>query len=166
MKLHLLVSASLFLLPSCGPEAAPPVEKHDDHAHEEAGHHHEPPNGGTLVELGDHFANLELVLNPKKGELNAWIHDGHATNPIRLPDARIPLGLALADGTRFDLALEPLANVLTGEVAGDTSQFRARDPKLIGLAEFEAFLPPLRIKGQTLGPFRFRFPSGELVATD
>lgn len=157
---------AVFPVISCGDSGGTtPHDESHEHAAEEHGHVHDAPNGGTLIELGDHFANLELVLNANKGELHAWIHDAHAQNAIRLPNRRIPVGVALSTGERFDLALEPVENVLTGEVAGDSSQFLARDPKLVKITDFEAFLPPLTIKGQTLGALRFRFPSGELVTT-
>src|SRR5690606_9176283 len=39
-----------------------------DHDHDHDHHHHEAPHGGHLVMLGDHVAQVELVLNAETGE--------------------------------------------------------------------------------------------------
>ncbi len=126
-------------------------------------HKHVAPHGGTMIELGDHFANLEFVLNNKKGDLNAWVLDAHAQNPVRLPHLKFGLAVLLEDGTRFDLQLTPVESALTGEKAGDTSQFSVRDPRLVGLERFECFLAYINIKGRPIASIRFQFPSGELI---
>ena len=139
--------------------------KHEEiaHVHAEDEHVHIAPHDGTMIELGEHFANLELVLDSEAGELQAWVHDAHAERSIRLSMKRLPLAISLGDGTRFDLGLEPVENVLTGETVGDSSQFQARHEKLVGVTSFEAFLPTIVIKGETLLAVGFAYPSGEIT---
>ena len=134
------------------------------HEEPEAAHHHEAPHGGTLVELGEHFANLELSVDAATGQVRAWIHDAHAENTIRVAMRRLPLAISLENGQRFDLLLEPVENVLTGEAPGDTSEFAGQSEQLLGVTSFHGVLPTVVIRGQTLLAVGFAYPSGEIVA--
>ena len=62
---------------------APGGEAHAGHNHSH-GHVHTAPHGGTLVELGNHAYNVELLRDPATGKLTAWILDAHAENFIRI----------------------------------------------------------------------------------
>ena len=71
-------------------------------------HEHHPPHKGTLVEFGEEFAHLELVLDPATGKLTAYALDGEAEKAVRLkqteivvetaPDNAIVTGLKLLTG--------------------------------------------------------------------
>src|SRR5690349_2906424 len=63
---------------------------HQPHAHAHH-HHHTAPHGGTLVELGEHAFNLELVRDEPTGALIAYVLDAHAENFVRLPLRTIEL---------------------------------------------------------------------------
>lgn len=128
-----------------------------------AEHSHEAPHGGTMIQLGDHFANVEFLVNDKKGELHVWFHDAHAQNSYRLAAQAIPIGIALEDGTHFDLMLKPVANVLTGETPGNTSQFSGKDSNLVGCKAFRGLLTPVSIQGRSLPALDFGFPSGNVM---
>jgi hypothetical protein len=57
--------------------------KEDDHKHEE----HKAPHGGTLLEIGDHAAHLELVHDDKAGKLTLYILDKEAKNAVAIKEA-------------------------------------------------------------------------------
>src|SRR5881628_3178191 len=82
-------------------------------------HEHHAPHGGALQVLGEEAAHVELSLDTKTGKLTAWVLDGEAERPVRI--AQPSLHLTLTDIGTVDLAA--VANPLTGETAGDTSQF-------------------------------------------
>jgi hypothetical protein len=41
-------------------------------------HEHTAPHGGSLVEFGEEFAHIELVLDSATGVLTAYVLDGEA----------------------------------------------------------------------------------------
>src|SRR5258708_19176066 len=47
-------------------------------------HEHHAPHGGTLVEVGEDFAHVELLPDLQQGNLTVYILDGEAENPIRI----------------------------------------------------------------------------------
>lgn len=116
-----------------------------------------------MIQLGEHFANVEFLVNDKEGELHVWFHDAHAQSSYRLTALRIPLAVSLEDGTRFDLLLEPVTSALTGETAGNSSQFSAKAPELIGCKAFRGLLTPVSIQGRTLPALDFDYPSGNVM---
>ena len=109
------------------------------------GHAHRAPHGGTLVELGEHAYNLELVRDDS-GKLTAYVLDGHAENFIRIPAPAIEV-VASPGGEKKSLTLRAVANPATGETVGDTSQFEAQADWLKGKAEIPATIPALEIRG-------------------
>ena len=86
--------------------------KHDDHAHGE-GHVHKAPHGGTLLEVGEHAYNLELVRDTEAGKLTVYVLDGHAENFVRI--AAPELQLTAYSGERRTLPLKAIANSATGD---------------------------------------------------
>jgi hypothetical protein len=128
--------ALLALLSACATKP-PPAEA--------AAHSHRAPHGGTLVELGDHLYNVELVRDRTAGKLTAWIFDAHAENRVRIQSPTIDL-IAMPGGQFTRLPLEPVANPATGETIGDTSQFEAQADFLKTAGEF-AGIVSVEIKG-------------------
>jgi hypothetical protein len=115
------------------------------------GHGHQAPHGGTLVEVGDHFAQLELVV--ADGRITAYVLDGHAELGLRIEQRELVLH---AGGKRVVLAAA--ANPLTGEKPGDTSQF---DAPFTGPAAWDGEVESLRVKGQEFRGLKFKFPAGK-----
>lgn len=103
-----------------------------------------------LVELGEHFAFLEFVLDAGAGSLTAYVLDGGAEQAVRIAQPTIAVTFdapqALAGQT---LTLAAKANVLTGETVGDTSEFVATHPALKGQTTFSARVGDVVVKGQT-----------------
>jgi hypothetical protein len=98
-----------------------------DHDKESAhsAHVHVAPHGGTLVEIGDHAYNVELLRDAATGKLTAWILDAHAENFIRLKAPSLAL-IAMPGGKFTPLTLAAVANPATSEKVGDTSQFEVQ----------------------------------------
>jgi len=120
-------------------------------------HEHHPPHHGSLQVFGEDAAHLELVLDAKAGRLTAYALDGEAEEYIRLAQRTIRVTVLKSDppGKPFTLALRSVANVLTGEEAGDSAQFEAVSPRLVGLKAFEGRFGPVTIRG-------LRFPTNTL----
>lgn len=140
----------LLLTASCDAEPVPPPPKRAPDAKDyvpppEPKHQHEAPHGGTLVELGDHFANLELVLDASTGTLTAYVLDGHADQAIRLEQKEIVL-----KGKSESFTLQAVGSPLTGERPGDSSQFEVRSDSLKGIQELDATIVKIVVKGQVL----------------
>ena len=132
-------------------------DSHETHAH----HEHTAPHGGTLVVLGEEFAHVEFVLDETTGKLTAYVLDGEAEKPIRLTEETIGLKINRLDPEQtMALQLQAVANVLTGETEGDTSQFEGQSEALVGTTEFQAEITSIVVKGQTFTNVDFKFPEG------
>ena len=142
-------------------DAAHDAHHGHDHAHDD-GHHHTAPHGGALVEIGDHFAHLECVLDPEEGRVTLYVLDGEAEHGRRVAHESLQLTLTQIDGEPADLVLTltGVESLLTGEAAGDTSQFEAIDERLVGVEQFVARLAEIRIRGQHLEAIEIRYPEG------
>jgi hypothetical protein len=67
------------------------------------------------------------------------------------------------DAVRNDgstLRLKAASNVLTGETAGDSSEFSAQSDKLKGVKRFGAVITSITIKGKKFEEVEFGFPEG------
>ncbi|KAB2835485.1 MAG: hypothetical protein F9K51_00110 [Candidatus Dadabacteria bacterium] len=130
-------------------------------------HEHHAPHEGTLVVLGKEFAHVEFVLDPGAGSLTAYILDGEAENSIRIGQESIEVVIKdtvpPTDGAGVSgdaLILKAVSDVLTGETAGDTSEFAARSERLKGVRKFTAVISVISVKGQTFKNIEFRYPEG------
>ncbi len=136
---------------------------HDDHHKEGEGHHHDPlhkAEGASMVALGEHFAHMEMGLDEKSGKLTLWISDGEAGKPIRLKHKEIPMYLKIK-GKDKAVKLSAVANKLTGEIVGDTSQFEVQVDQLKGVKEFGGIIPEMVIKGKKFNSTTFKYPLKE-----
>jgi len=125
-------------------------------------HAHHAPHKGTLVELGEEFAHLELVLDRDTGKLTAYALDGEAENSVRLnqPSVDIEVGPNTNHTTTDTLSLEPVANPLTGETSNDTSEYCLESVDLKGATKFPGLIVRVVIKGAEFKNVAFRFPEG------
>lgn len=130
----------------------PPAEREVDHAHM-------APHGGALIELGDELAHLEIVLDPATGTLTGYTLDGEAEQPVRVAQPTIALAVTLPGQPALDVTLAAVPSSLTGETVGDTSQFRAVAPALVGARQFDGVVTTLAVRGQEFTHVVFRFPS-------
>ena len=116
------------------------------------GHTHRAPHGGTLVEIGQHAYNVELVRDAAAGKLTAYVLDGHAENFIRVTMPSFEL-IAITGGERKPLTMRAVANTATGETVGDTSQFEAQADWLKTTGEFPGLIPSIAIRGTKFDNF-------------
>jgi hypothetical protein len=129
------------------------------HSHAPAKHAHTAPHGGTLVEIGDHAYNVELLRDAATGKLTAWFLDGHAENFVRLKAPSIEI-VATVAGAKQTLVLAAVANPATNEKVGDTSQFEVTADWLKTTATFDAVIPAVTIKDTPFTAIAFNFPKG------
>jgi hypothetical protein len=163
--MKIIIAASLALVLSVSALRA--ADQGHDVSDEEHHHDHTAPHGGTLVVLGEEFAHLELVLDPGAGSLTGYILDGEAENAVRIGQEYIEIKVydslppgAGSDRSGYVLILKAVSNVLTGETAGDTSEFAVQSDMLRGVRKFDAVIPAIEIKGRAFRNTGFRFPEG------
>ena len=135
-------------------------DSHDHAEHKGGEHHHEAKYGGTLVEIGQHEFNLEVVRDAATGTLNAYVLDGHVANFVRVPLESFEVIVKVGDRTE-KLTFKPVANAATGETAGNTSQFQAQADWLKTADSFEGVLKEIAIRGNTYTFVAFKFPKSD-----
>ena len=129
-------------------------------------HEHKPPHKGTLVEFGEEFAHLELVIDAASGKVSAYVLDGEAEKAVRVAQKEIEIKVSKADkaGTgpaeAFSFTVKAQASVLSGEKEGDTSEFAGQSDKLKDLKIFDAVVSAITVKGKEFKEVKFNFPKG------
>jgi hypothetical protein len=133
---------------------------HDhDHDHGE-GHVHVAPHadeGGVLVELGDHFANAEFVLDPEGGRLTMYTYGGHAKKSVRSPSASVTVSLDMHGDAPLVVELAAQESKLSGETVGDSSMFMGADPGLVGVSHFHGKIHALSVLGMEFTDVKFDY---------
>lgn len=122
----------------------------------QGGHVHVAPHGGTLVELGAHQYNVEFVFDAGRSVLQAYVLDGHAESFVRIGIPEFVV-TAQAGGQRRLLLFRPVANPVTGEVAGNTSLFEAPAEWLASAKAFDGTLQAINVRGTAFTNIPFKF---------
>lgn len=112
-------------------------------------HHHAAPHGGSLVELGTEAAHLELVVNRASGSLTLYVLDGEAEHAVRVASPSLTLHVERDGGAPVVVTLGPVANALTGETVGATSQFAAIHDVFRTSGPIRAVLDAIIVNGRT-----------------
>ena len=111
-------------------------------------HTHAAPHGGTLVELGDHACSIEFLLDRRTGTLTAFVLDGHAQHAVRV--AAPSLQVVIEQAGRYEaVILEAVANALSNETVGNTSEFSGQAPWLQTSEQLHGKLVELTALGET-----------------
>jgi len=117
---------------------------------------HVAPHGGTLIELGEHAYNVELLRDRAAGKLTAWVLDGQAENFLCLKLTSFQLN-AMPGGQSTPLTMQAVANSATGETVGDTSQFEVQADWLKTAGGFSGIFT-LEIKDTKFAQGTYSFP--------
>lgn len=147
---------------------------HKDHDHNGDGdgkrssvHSHEAKYGGALVEIGDHFAHLEVVAEKQKddagaetkqltGKLTIHVWDGHVQNPIMVPNESIVLDIEDAG----EVTLQPVVSENNNWKVGSTPSFDGAADALKGKESFTATVKAIKIKGHDYEGIEVKYPEG------
>lgn len=170
---RITLACALALLPACGGNDHKDHKDHShkdhdhgghkDHDHDDHAHVHEAPRGGTLIELGDHAANVELLIDAERKVFALYALDAHAENAAKLTQAEVEITILASKQTTkekplddFTIKLTATANENTGEKVGDTSQFQVALDSLKGLTEFDGVIKSITVKGATYNNVKFK----------
>lgn len=123
-------------------------------------HVHKAPNGGTLVELGQHQFNLEFLFDADRGVLQAVVLDAHAEDRVRI-NQPVLVVTARSGGETRRLEFRPVANPLTGETETDTSQFETAAEWLRSAKAFDGVVKEITVRGIRFADVDFHFPDND-----
>lgn len=153
--------ATLATVLLCGFSACAKKDDHAGHDHSaHAAHVHTAPHGGTLVELGEHAFNLELVRDSAAGKLTAYVLDGHAEDFVRISAPSFSVTVTIA-GAKKTLPLVAVANAATGEKVGATSQFEVTADWLKSPAALTGTIDSLTIRDHAFKSVPFTLPAAK-----
>lgn len=117
------------------------VKEEHDHEHE---HHHHAPHHGSLTMLGDHVAQIELVVDAEAGKLEAYILDGEAEKALAVDQPDLELSVTLPEGK------EPLALKLAPvDAAKPDEGFAVQNDQLKGVKALKGTLASLKLGEKT-----------------
>jgi hypothetical protein len=157
-RLAAIAAAAGLLAAACEKPAAPAPPSAEKHADQGHAHAHSAPNGGTLVALGEHFAQLEFVLDAPSGTLTLRVFDGCAEKPIRIAQPEIRLTLRGA-AEPLDERLPAVVSPLSGEKAGDAAMFEARIDALTAAPRAVGEIAEISVRGRIFEKVSFDVPA-------
>lgn len=121
---------------------------------------HSAPHEGALTPLDKkHSAHVELLAEETSGILTLFVLDKHARDGVRIQQPQISLQLNLKAG-ETSLTLDAKESFLSGETAGDASQFEVRSPALVGAKKFRGTLDRLAIGEEVYENIPLSYPDG------
>ena len=131
-----------------------------DHDHAaEGGHEHAAVHeGAVMVEIGDHFAQLEARVDPEAGVLELWFWDHE--NAVRLADESLAVEVTVGDVTGVVICAAQ-ASALTGETVGDSSEFRGESELLVGAERVSGVVLGATVRGTAFERIEFTWPGAE-----
>ena len=139
---------------------------HDAGGEEEHHHAHAAQFGGSLVELGDHYANLEFVCDAETGAVELYTWDAHVQTSQRSTTESLSLSITPhyhgeeGEGVEpFTMSLAPRVTKTSGETVGDSSKFTGQHDSLKGLDHFSVIVAEVTLKGQTFTDVEFLHPA-------
>ena len=112
------------------------------------------PHGGLLLDAGDDFAHVEMVFDPVKGSLSAYILDGEAEEAVPLKQSTILVRLTQPAKS---LKLKAVISPLIGEKLGAASSYSLVDPFLKGLSRLKGALVSVDFNGRVFKNLAFQF---------
>jgi hypothetical protein len=127
-----------------------------------AAHEHHAPHKGSLQVCGEEFSHYELVLDPATGTLTVYVLNGEAEEAVRVKQKQLVFKLKArgSKGAPVKVVAKAVADELTGETVGDTSEFQATVPALKGVTAFDGVLLLGQVKGQSFKDLKIKHPEG------
>ena len=125
---------------------------------EDAEHAHDAPNGGTLLELEDHAAYVEFLVDAEAGTMTMFTLGGHADKALRTATESVVIKVDTHGDSTFDVTLAAQANKLSKETVGDSSKFMGQSDSLKGVEHFHGVIQALTLKDSDYLNFKFDFP--------
>ena len=155
-----ILLVSYTALVSCGGSHDHDQDHGDADGHSDEAHVHVAPHadeGGILVELGDHFANAEFILDPEKGQLTMYTWGGHAVKSVRSPSKSVVVSIDMHADQPLELELLAQQSKLSGETVGDSSHFVASDEALVGAHHFHGLIRSVTVLGKEFSNVKFDY---------
>lgn len=151
-----ILSYAVFLfLSACGNDHHHEGGEHgDEHGN---GHPHEPQHGGVLIPCGDHQYNLEIVHDHHSGDLEIYVQDGHAKNPVQIKQTSIEVKIS---GQEQPIVLQAVDDPTNDKTVGNTDYFKAEGAPP-DVEEFEGTVTSVTIKGITYSDKSFHYKEDE-----
>ena len=149
----------VLVLAGCGNEEPEKVHEERSEAHV-----HEAPHGGALHEIGDHFANVELLFDSRQGKLTLFVLGSHAETAVRIKQKSLAVEVEIPEKVQSEniqMALEARADPLSGETVGDSSVFAGASDKLKGLKTFLVEVKNIEIMGERFSGLWLKYPEGD-----
>lgn len=148
--LHAGVAAGLSVaLTACGGDG-------HDHDHDHGGGHaHDPKFGGFLVELGDHFANLEIVHDAEAGSMTVYVLGAHAEDTVKSSTEELSLSIDVHGDEPLTFTLAADESTVTGNKKGASAKFSVTDERLKGLEHGHAAVASVEARGTTFEDVKF-----------
>ena len=149
-----LVLISVLTLVACGGEHSHDhaAEAHDDHGHA-------PKYGGSLVELGEHEFQVELLLYPETGTLEAYIWDGCVERAIPSPMKSMTVKIKVLD-TDMPIVLKPAENPYAEDKPGEATKFKGQSDRLVMVEHFDGTLAEVTLAGKSFKDVAFHYHPG------
>lgn len=149
-----LAIAAVAALAACGGDGHDHSE--DGHSHED-GHVHVAPNGGLLVELGDHAANAEFLIDHETGTMTMYTYDAHADNAARSTMNEVVISIDTHADEETEVVLAAQASKLSKETVGDSSTFVGQHDLLKEATHFHGTIKAVSLLGQEFTDVKFDY---------
>ena len=138
---------------------------HGDHEHGDHGHNHVAPHGGNLIMLGDHMAQIEVIIDPKPGILTVYVLDGNAEKPLEIDQSEI--AVTVTPEPEAD-AKEPapkaiklmLTRVSNPEAPAEQKlppMFAGQSDQLKGVDHFDGVFSEIKVAGKDFDDIEFHY---------
>lgn len=142
---HIAISLPLLFSPACGDA---------DHGHaDEGGHLHSIVHAGAvIVEIGDHFAQMEVDVDAKTGTVSLWLIDHGSA--VRSSTHNVPVEVTVGTET-FSVNCLAQANPVNNQTVGDSSEFKGSDERLKDADHVTGAVGTINIKGHDFSDVTF-----------
>lgn len=105
------------------------------------------------MEVGEELAHLELLWDADKALLTVYVLNGECESSVRVRQTELQL-----QGMDWGGSLKAVANALSEEKVGDTSQFSGSLPGLRGHSQWSGEIRSLTVSGRNFKHLPITYP--------